>query len=67
MKNRSYVLIGAVVLLAIFAGMLPAQDEKVGAVGSQVLDFTLKTYDGKTFTTADMKGKVTMLMFWFPT
>lgn len=66
MNNRSYVLVSVLVLLALFVGMVPAQEE-VGAVGSKVLDFTLKTYDGKTVTTADLEGKVTMLMFWFPT
>ena len=38
-----------------------------GTVGSKVHDFTLRTYDGGTFGTADMKGKVTLLVFFFPT
>ena len=64
---RSKVLVVAVALMLLFVAMLPAEEEKVGEVGSDVLDFTLKTYDGKTINTADLKGKVTMLMFWFPT
>ena len=40
---------------------------ETGTVGSKVHDFTLRTYDGGTFGTADMKGKVTLLVFWFPT
>lgn len=38
-----------------------------GAVGSKVPEFTLRTYDGGTFGTADMRGKVTLLVFFFPT
>ena len=45
----------------------PETAEAVGAIGSRVLDFSLRTYDGGTFTTADLFGKVTLLVFWFPT
>jgi cytochrome oxidase Cu insertion factor (SCO1/SenC/PrrC family) len=38
-----------------------------GQVGSVVADFSLPAYDGRTLTAADLQGKVTLLVFWFPT
>ena len=41
--------------------------EDAGKVGSKVLDFKLHTFDGGTIGSEDMKGRVTMLVFFFPT
>lgn len=41
--------------------------EEIGAVGSTVVDFELTTYEGEQLTAANLDGKVTMLIFWFPT
>lgn len=68
------------VLLLAFVLTLPAaalnndetaissnDDPEIGAVGSPVTEFSLTTYGGEEFTSADLKGKVTLLTFWFPT
>lgn len=38
-----------------------------GQEGSTVGDFELPLYDGGTFKTADFKGKITYLIFWYST
>jgi len=41
--------------------------DEIGAIGSTVEPFTLTTYSGETFTNESLNGKVTLLIFWFPT
>lgn len=53
-------------MLAAAEAMEPVSAD-AGTVGSKVPEFTLHTYDGGTFGTKDMQGKVTLLVFFFPT
>jgi peroxiredoxin len=39
--------------------------QKVPQEGMQLPDFELRTIDGKTISTADLKGKVAVINFWF--
>jgi peroxiredoxin len=36
-----------------------------GLIGCQIPDFSVKTIDGKTITTSELKGKIIVLNFWF--
>ncbi len=38
-----------------------------GLIGCKILDFNVKTIDGKTLSTSELKGKVIVLNFWFAT
>lgn len=54
--------LGALLLL-LFLGLLRAQRGQM-KVGEQAPDFTLTTFDGKTYTRDDLKGKVVLLNIW---
>src|SRR5271157_1487171 len=38
-----------------------------GLIGCKIPDFVVKTIDGKTLSTSELKGKVIVLNFWFAT
>lgn len=50
-------------LLVLGFGLLRSQQGSVN-VGEPIPHFTLTTFDGKTFRTADLKGKVLVINFW---
>jgi cytochrome c biogenesis protein CcmG/thiol:disulfide interchange protein DsbE len=50
-------------LTLIFFALLRAQDRSLD-VGEAVPEFTLTTFDGKTYTNQDLRGKVVLLNFW---
>jgi cytochrome oxidase Cu insertion factor (SCO1/SenC/PrrC family) len=58
-------LVSAVLLVGLLAAAAPPQ--QVGEVGYTVGEFSLPTYDGGAFTHNDLRGKVTMLIFWYAT
>jgi cytochrome c biogenesis protein CcmG/thiol:disulfide interchange protein DsbE len=51
-------------LLIIIAIGLMAQQQPPIAQGKPAPDFTLSTFDGQTFNTADLRGKVLVINFW---
>jgi len=50
-------------LLLLFFGLLKAQKGQM-KVGEKAPDFKLTTFEGKTYTLADLKGKVVVLNIW---
>jgi hypothetical protein len=58
-------LLSAVLLIGLLAAAPSPQ--QIGEVGHTVGEFSLPTYDGGTFTHNDLRGKVTMLIFWHAT
>lgn len=58
------VWIGVLGLLALLGfGLIRRQEGPVG-VGTRAPDFTLTTFDGRTMSTADLRGKVVLVNFW---
>ncbi len=64
------ILTGACLALLLM-GALPAGQasgpQETGAVGYRMHAFSLPTYDGGTFTQENLPGKVTLVIFWYPT
>jgi cytochrome c biogenesis protein CcmG/thiol:disulfide interchange protein DsbE len=55
---------GLTLLLALmFFGLLRTQSGQK-AVGQRAPEFSLTTFDGKTYTTENLRGKVVVLNFW---
>lgn len=62
--GRILAWVGLALLLALtFFGLLRTQSGQK-AVGQRAPEFTLTTFDGKTYTSADLLGKVVVLNFW---
>lgn len=62
--GRILAWVGLFLLLAVtFFGLLRTQSGQK-AVGQRAPEFTLTTFDGETYTSADLKGKVVVLNFW---
>ncbi len=61
------LLIGLLTIAVMSSGMGIQESPQIGEVGSTVSEFSLTTYDGRTFTNADLKDKVTLLVFWYST
>ena len=61
------ILLTAVVAFAIGAIGMPAVATPSDLVGSAAPGFELPDYNGNTVSLADFSGKLTMLVFWFPT
>ena len=61
------VLVFSVLWLAAF-GLAATSSAAAGdlKVGDPAPNFTLQASDGKTYTLADMKGKQTVVLAWFP-
>lgn len=53
----------ALLLTVVFFGLLRTQSGQK-AVGQRAPEFTLTTFDGKTYTTENLAGKVVVLNFW---
>jgi cytochrome c biogenesis protein CcmG, thiol:disulfide interchange protein DsbE len=53
----------AALLLLLFLGLLQAQKGQM-KVGEHAPDFTLTSFDGKTYSLSDLKGKVVLLNIW---
>ncbi len=49
--------------VASFAELVPTQPQPI-AVGDTALGFSLQDFDGKTYTLADLRGKVVVIDFW---
>jgi cytochrome c biogenesis protein CcmG, thiol:disulfide interchange protein DsbE len=58
----AWVGLGALLLL-LFLGLLRSQRGQM-KVGEAAPDFTLTTFDGKTYRLADLKGKVVLVNIW---
>jgi cytochrome oxidase Cu insertion factor (SCO1/SenC/PrrC family) len=70
--KHCFVILSLVLVLTLSVSCLSEEstetsEQEVGAVGSKVVDFNLTTYQGEAFTNANLQGKVTLLIFWFPT
>ena len=64
--RSSFIIAAAAALVAL--GFAPMTiHEPIGEIGSKVVPFELPTYDGGMFKTSQLDGKVTLLVFWFPT
>jgi cytochrome c biogenesis protein CcmG, thiol:disulfide interchange protein DsbE len=62
--GRVVAWLGVLALLGlIFLGLLRAQHGQFH-VGEQAPDFTLTTFDGKTYQLSDLKGKIVFLNIW---
>jgi cytochrome oxidase Cu insertion factor (SCO1/SenC/PrrC family) len=68
-RNRVHPAVALVLLLPALLVMtgMGSQDQEIGAIGATVEQFSLPTYDGKTFTHEDLEQKVTLIVFWYPT
>jgi cytochrome c biogenesis protein CcmG/thiol:disulfide interchange protein DsbE len=55
------ILLGLLSLLGI--GMIRSQQGPI-SVGSRIPDFALTTFDGQTYNTADLRGRVILINFW---
>jgi cytochrome c biogenesis protein CcmG/thiol:disulfide interchange protein DsbE len=55
------ILLSLLSLLGI--GMIRSQQGPI-SVGSRSPDFTLTTFDGQTYSTADLRGQVILINFW---
>jgi cytochrome c biogenesis protein CcmG/thiol:disulfide interchange protein DsbE len=55
------ILLGLLSLLGI--GVVRSQQGPIN-VGSRIPDFTLTTFDGQTYNTADLRGQVILINFW---
>jgi cytochrome c biogenesis protein CcmG/thiol:disulfide interchange protein DsbE len=55
------ILLGLLALLGI--GLVRSQQGPI-TVGSRIPDFTLTTFDGQTYDTADLRGQVILINFW---
>jgi len=53
------------VVITLDDGTIEFRLQKVPQEGMAAPDFTVKTIDGKTLRSADLKGKVVVLNFWF--
>jgi peroxiredoxin Q/BCP len=55
-------------LTTLFAGLLCLSNSAAAApeVGDRAPGFSLKGSDGKTYSTADYKGKQAMVIAWYP-
>jgi cytochrome oxidase Cu insertion factor (SCO1/SenC/PrrC family) len=72
MKKRSLlVLLPVAGLIILLVSMTPHYGAEgpleKGGVGWRVEDFELPTYDGGIFRAGDLDGRVTLLVFWYPT
>ncbi|PKO13123.1 MAG: hypothetical protein CVU39_20305 [Chloroflexi bacterium HGW-Chloroflexi-10] len=67
MPRRWVIILIFAVMLAFLAllgwGLKNAQQGPI-TVGQRVPDFSMTTFDGKTYNTQDLKGKVVVLNFW---
>jgi len=62
--GRILAWVGLALLLSLtFFGLLRAQSGQK-AVGQRAPEFTLTTFDGKTYTSEALRGKVVVLNFW---
>lgn len=53
----------AALLVVVFFGLLRVQHGQM-KVGEKAPEFSLTTFDGKTYHLADLKGKIVVLNFW---
>ena len=71
LNRSSFIITGAMFFVALmilgFAPVTLVDEEAIGEIGSKVVPFELPTYDGSTITADNLAGKVTLLVFWFPT
>jgi|GEM_PF-6719696 len=67
LRPRILPLLCLPAFVLLTAGSNPPQEPQIGEIGSSVSEFSLETWDGDTFTTADLKDRVTLLAFWYPT
>ncbi len=58
------VVLGLVLLLVFGFGMALLKANLSQLEGGIAPDFTIKTYDGKTFTLSQNRGKVVLINFW---
>lgn len=58
---------GAVALLLVLVGMglvRAREREAPKKIGAPVPDFTLKSFEGETYTLSELRGKVVLINFW---
>ena len=67
-KILNYILIVVLVVAAVylFHGITPFGAASATLVGETAPDFELKTYDGESIKLAELRGRVVLLTFWFP-
>lgn len=54
------------VVLAVLVGVVSAWQTRKNLKGVELPAFTLRTLDGKTVSSAELKGQPTLLAFWAP-
>ena len=71
LNRSSFIITCAMFFVALmvlgFAPVTLVDEEAIGEIGSKVVPFELPTYDGDTINSDKLAGKVTLLVFWFPT
>lgn len=71
MQKRIIVwVIAAFILVAYFAAIEMPKGKSVdesSLIGKTAPDFTLSDYNGNSITLSSLKGKLVMVVFWFPT
>jgi len=70
-RSTATTIVTGACLSLLLMGALPAGrasgPQEKGAIGYPMHAFSLPTYDGGTFTQENLPGKVTLVIFWYPT
>ena len=67
-RNRFLPALALILLPALyFTTGMASSPQEIGEIGAKVEEFSLKQYDGETFTHEDLDKKVTLIVFWYPT
>jgi cytochrome oxidase Cu insertion factor (SCO1/SenC/PrrC family) len=69
-RNAATAILTGVCLLLLLGARpigLAADSQGKGQIGYLMHAFSVPTYDGGTFTQENLPGKVTLIVFWYPT